>query len=242
MLTPGQAQAAGLRRPRAGVETGRLVVVASPALDAGRRARARLRAADSGAAPQNDIPLDSDEFASARHAQHRAAPRRRLGRGRRLDERHVRERRAARQAAPAGTRRRDPRRLDRPEVRAMRLDALAGSAPTDTGASGVATRTPTSSSRRSSRSPTGWAAPRPARSRRRSPPRCCARASSGGEAVVELIQEANRRVYEAAAERRGALRDGHDDHRGARRGRRRARSATSATRAPTASVTASSSS
>ena len=61
-------------------------------------------------------------------------------------------------------------------------------------------------SRRCSRSPTGWAARRPARSPRGSRP-SCSRDSAGGtgeDAVVALIQEANRRVYEAAATRRGA--------------------------------------
>ena len=74
VLTPGQAQAAGLIGRGAGVETGRLVVVASPSLDAGL-----VRVLDSapitlGRGAQNDLTLDSDEFASARHA--RIEPRR----------------------------------------------------------------------------------------------------------------------------------------------------------------------
>ncbi len=74
VLTPGQAQAAGLIGRSSGVETGRLVVVASPSLDAGL-----VRVLDSapitlGRGAQNDLTLDSDEFASARHA--RIEPRR----------------------------------------------------------------------------------------------------------------------------------------------------------------------
>ena len=56
----------------------------------------------------------------------RAAPRRRLGAGHRLDERHLRERRAARSPAAAHRGRRRARRRDRPEVRALRLAAYAG--------------------------------------------------------------------------------------------------------------------
>ena len=99
VLTPGQAQAAGLVGRAPAFETGRLVVVASPSLDTGL-----VRVLDSapvtmGRGAQNDLALDSDDFASARHAQDRAAPRRRLARGRRLDQRDVRERRAGRQGS-----------------------------------------------------------------------------------------------------------------------------------------------
>ncbi len=74
VLTPGQAQAAGLIGRSAAVQTGRLVVVASPSLDAGL-----VRVLDSapimlGRGEQNDLTLDSDDFASARHA--RIEPRR----------------------------------------------------------------------------------------------------------------------------------------------------------------------
>jgi len=69
VLTPGQAQAAGLIGRGSGIETGRLVVVASPSLDAGL-----VRVLDSapvtlGRGAQNDLTLDSDDFASARHAK-----------------------------------------------------------------------------------------------------------------------------------------------------------------------------
>jgi pSer/pThr/pTyr-binding forkhead associated (FHA) protein len=74
ILTPGQAQAAGLVGRNPGIETGRLVVVASPSLDAGL-----VRVLDSapvtlGRGAQNDLTLDSDDFASATHA--RIEPRR----------------------------------------------------------------------------------------------------------------------------------------------------------------------
>ena len=49
-----------------------------------------------GRGAQNDVPLDGDEFASARHARIEPRARRRLGPGPRLDERHLRERRPAR--------------------------------------------------------------------------------------------------------------------------------------------------
>ena len=70
-------------------------------------------------------------------------------------------------------------------------------------ASGGATRTRSSATRRSSRSPTAWAARRPASSPPRSPRRRSARAqrpraAAARREVVELIQEANRRVHQRA--------------------------------------------
>jgi protein phosphatase len=67
------------------------------------------------------------------------------------------------------------------------------------------------------------------------------RESSGEQAVVELIKEANRRVYEAAAgdDTRSGM--GTTDHRGDRRGRLGADRARRRLAAPTASATASSS-
>jgi pSer/pThr/pTyr-binding forkhead associated (FHA) protein len=74
VLSPGQAQAAGLLRRSAPIETGRLVVVASPTLRAGS-----VHVLDSvtltiGRGAQNDVALANDDFASARHA--RVEPRR----------------------------------------------------------------------------------------------------------------------------------------------------------------------
>ena len=69
VLTPGQAQAAGLVGRAPAFETGRLVVVASSSLDSGL-----VRVLDSapvtlGRGAQNDLALDSDDFASAHHAK-----------------------------------------------------------------------------------------------------------------------------------------------------------------------------
>jgi pSer/pThr/pTyr-binding forkhead associated (FHA) protein len=74
ILTPGQAQAAGLVGRAGGIETGRLVVVASPSLDAGLVRVLDSAAVTLGRGGQNDLTLDSDDFASARHA--RIEPRR----------------------------------------------------------------------------------------------------------------------------------------------------------------------
>ncbi len=74
VLSPGQAQAAGLlgRGPR--IRTGRLVVIASPTLDAGETRVLDSAAVTVGRGSQNDLPLGDDDFASARHA--RVEPRR----------------------------------------------------------------------------------------------------------------------------------------------------------------------
>ena len=74
VLSPGQAQAAGLLGRSHGIETGRLVVIASPTLAPGE-----VRVLDSapvavGRGSQNDLSLGDDDFASARHA--RVEPRR----------------------------------------------------------------------------------------------------------------------------------------------------------------------
>ena len=74
ILTPQQAQAAGLAprgptRPR-----GHLVVVASSALSPGDAYEVDSTALTVGRGANNDLPLPDDEFASARHA--RIEPRR----------------------------------------------------------------------------------------------------------------------------------------------------------------------
>ena len=197
------AQAAGLAARAAAARTGRLVVVDEPVARARPRPRARLdRRSRVGRGAQNDLALDGDDFASSAPRALRAAPRRRLGRGHRLDERHLRERRPDLEARAARARRRRPRRRDRPPVRAMTIGAARHARRTPAPQTPRGTRTPTSASRRCSPSPTAWAARRPARSPRGSPRRR-SREPTGttrrAEAVVELIQEANRRVYERAA-------------------------------------------
>jgi pSer/pThr/pTyr-binding forkhead associated (FHA) protein len=74
VLTPGQAQAAGLVGRTPSVQTGRLVVVESPSLDPGLVRVLDSTAVTLGRGAQNDLALDSDDFASARHA--RIEPRR----------------------------------------------------------------------------------------------------------------------------------------------------------------------
>jgi FHA domain len=70
VLAPQQASAAGLGRPH----TGLLVVLSSPALDPGTERELDSSAVTLGRAAENDLVLDSDEFASVRHA--RISPRR----------------------------------------------------------------------------------------------------------------------------------------------------------------------
>jgi hypothetical protein len=70
VLGPQQAAAAGLGR----THTGLLVVLASPALEVGTERELDSTAVTLGRAPENDLVLDSDEFASVQHA--RIEPRR----------------------------------------------------------------------------------------------------------------------------------------------------------------------
>jgi pSer/pThr/pTyr-binding forkhead associated (FHA) protein len=70
VLAPQQAAAAGLGR----TNTGLLVVLASPALDPGTERELDSAPVTMGRAPENDLVLDTDEFASVRHA--RIEPRR----------------------------------------------------------------------------------------------------------------------------------------------------------------------
>ena len=69
VLTPGQAQAAGLVGRAPAFETGRLVVVASPSLDTGLVRVLDSASVTMGRGTQNDLTLESDDFASARHAK-----------------------------------------------------------------------------------------------------------------------------------------------------------------------------
>jgi hypothetical protein len=70
VLAPQQAAAAGLGRP----STGLLVVLASPALDPGTERELDSSPVTVGRSTDNDLVLDSDEFASVHHA--RIQPRR----------------------------------------------------------------------------------------------------------------------------------------------------------------------
>ncbi len=68
ILRPGDADAAGLAAPSS-FHTGRLVVLKSPALDEGTTFELDSAALTIGRGGQNDVPLENDEFASARHAR-----------------------------------------------------------------------------------------------------------------------------------------------------------------------------
>lgn len=66
IMAPAQAAAAGLAPPARG---GKLVVVSSSVLKTGREYEAGPVPLTIGRAPDNTIPLASDEFASAHHAR-----------------------------------------------------------------------------------------------------------------------------------------------------------------------------
>ena len=151
-----------------------------------------------GRGNQNDIPIATDEYASARHA--RFEPRQDgvwvqdLG----LDERHVPERNEARPSAPAHARRHRPNRRDRPEIRRMSSLGHVG-AVTDPG-------------RRRRRNEDAYVVEPPlfavadgmggaqageVASRLAAAALKESGAEAGGEQrIVSLIQEANRRVYD----------------------------------------------
>ena len=69
ILTPAAAAAAGLRRGAAARRSVRLVVQRSPSLDEGAEFPLNSAPVTVGRGGQNDLVLDGDEFASARHAR-----------------------------------------------------------------------------------------------------------------------------------------------------------------------------
>jgi hypothetical protein len=69
VLSPGRAQAAGLLGRSQRIATGRLVVVASPTLEAGGAHALDSATLTIGRGAQNDLTLENDDFASARHAR-----------------------------------------------------------------------------------------------------------------------------------------------------------------------------
>ena len=73
ILRPGDADAAGLAAPPA-IQTGTLTVLKSPALEPGTTYELDSSTLTIGRGGQNDVPIEADEFASARHA--RIEPRR----------------------------------------------------------------------------------------------------------------------------------------------------------------------
>jgi hypothetical protein len=69
ILGPQQAAAAGLVPQPAARELGRLVVLASPALDEGEVVTLDSHPLTIGRGANNTLPLDGDEYASTRHAR-----------------------------------------------------------------------------------------------------------------------------------------------------------------------------
>jgi hypothetical protein len=69
ILTPAAARAAGLGRSAPARRAVRLVVQRSPSLDAGDEFPLNSAPVTVGRGGQNDLVLDGDEFASARHAR-----------------------------------------------------------------------------------------------------------------------------------------------------------------------------
>jgi hypothetical protein len=72
ILGPQQAAAAGLVPRPAAQELGRLVVLASPALEEGDVVALDLQPLTVGRGGNNDVPLAADEYASSRHARFEA--------------------------------------------------------------------------------------------------------------------------------------------------------------------------
>jgi len=74
ILAPSQASELGAIRDPGPRNVGRLVVVSSPTLDPGEGRMLDSAPITVGRGPQNDVALDGDDFASAKHA--RIEPRR----------------------------------------------------------------------------------------------------------------------------------------------------------------------
>ena len=218
---------------------GRLVVAQEPRARREHRVRARLDAGSRSAAG----PRTTSRSTAT------TSPRRRTrgwSRGATASGSRTSARRTAPSSTASGSRRprkltrRRPRarRRDRPQVRGM-IDSDAAPASPTPGASAAATRTPGSASRRSSRSPTAWAARKGARS-----PRALAATAlgesvdgSGEERVVALDPGGEPAGLRPRAQRTRTPRAWA--RRSPSRSSRTAssRSATSATRAPTWSAT-----
>ena len=66
IMRPGEAQGLG---GQSAIQTGRLIVLKSPALDEGSVFELDSAALTIGRGGQNDVSIEDDEFASARHAR-----------------------------------------------------------------------------------------------------------------------------------------------------------------------------
>ena len=221
ILGPGSPEAMALARAP---QPGRLVVVSSPVLQPGEDYELNAEPLTIGRGGQNDVQLPDDEFASARHARIEA----------RQDGVWVEDIGSTNGTTVNGLKLTRPRRLStgrpregrrhRAEVRAVRVGAAPRRSAIPAASAGR-TRTRTSASRRSSRSPTASAAPRPARSPRGSP----RRALRDGEQGATGARGVRRRAHPGGEPPRlrplerglGRVRDGHDDDCRARRRRGR---------------------
>ena len=156
-----------------------------------------------GRGGQNDLVLDGDEFASARHARIEAR-----GDGVWVQDLDSTNGTFVNGARVVGAERMSPGDVLRVGETDLRVEDghYGRSARTQSratrGAGGAETRTTTSLRRRCSPSPTGWAARRQARSRRGSRPprsRAALRRARRARARDALIQEANRRIFDRAS-------------------------------------------
>jgi len=68
ILRPGQGDGAALATQQP-LQTGRLIVLKSPAIPEGTTFELDASALTIGRGGQNDVPIEEDEFASARHAR-----------------------------------------------------------------------------------------------------------------------------------------------------------------------------
>ena len=192
------AEAAALRASLA-PPSRHVVVLASPTLQPGTSIDL-TSTAGVGRGPENAIRLDGDTTVSGRHATLDTPRGRAVGRGRRLDERDVRERRARHVGATPRAGRRHPDRPHRPPRRGIDRATRTRSGPDATPGAGAArTRTRSSASRRSSPWRTEWEARRPASSPRAWPRRRSRRArspSGARRASPGIVRTANARIFE----------------------------------------------
>lgn len=69
ILAPSQSKELGAIRDAGPREVGRLVVISSPTLEAGEGRMLNSAPITVGRGPQNDVTLDGDDYASAKHAR-----------------------------------------------------------------------------------------------------------------------------------------------------------------------------
>ena len=215
LMRPTEAASLGL----ASVKRARLVVIKSPALDAGEEVPVDSMPVAIGRGGQNEIPLDGDEFASAQHARFES----------RRDGLWVEDIGSTNGTFVNGARVTTPRRLLEGRRRARRPDRLPGGGLMVGRMAVVSDTGPPPAAERGRLRLRAAALRRRRRDGRRagrrgrvaaSPRRCSKRAPGderGEERVASLIQEANRRVFQRSNEDAATSGNGHDDDRRARR-------------------------